>query len=98
MRLAKLQDKQFQWASVTFPGETIDGVIKHLLEEVGELAEHPTDRQEMADCLLLLCCVAGHAGIDLERAALEKMRINRTRKWEKVNGYFHHVKSKGWSL
>ena len=38
-------------------------------------------REELADCLAYLLKLANYAGIDLEKAYLEKMQINRKREW-----------------
>lgn len=40
-------------------------------------------REELADCLAFLLKLANCAGIDLEQAYLEKMRVNRDREWTK---------------
>jgi deoxyadenosine/deoxycytidine kinase/NTP pyrophosphatase (non-canonical NTP hydrolase) len=39
--------------------------------------------EELADCLAYLLKLANYAGIDLERAYLEKMRVNKDREWVK---------------
>jgi deoxyadenosine/deoxycytidine kinase/NTP pyrophosphatase (non-canonical NTP hydrolase) len=38
-------------------------------------------REELADCLAYLLKLANYAGLDLEQAYLEKMDVNRERKW-----------------
>jgi deoxyguanosine kinase len=40
-------------------------------------------KEELADCLAYLLKLANYAGIDLEQAYLEKMRINKGREWVK---------------
>ena len=38
--------------------------------------------EELADCLAYLLKLANYAGIDLEQAYLEKMRLNKSREWK----------------
>jgi NTP pyrophosphatase (non-canonical NTP hydrolase) len=38
-------------------------------------------REELADCLAYLLKLANYAGFDLEEAYLDKMALNRARKW-----------------
>lgn len=68
--------------------------MAHLLEEVNELAEDPSDGEEMADCFILLMNLAEMHGHDLMTEAQKKMDKNRARKWGKPDerGVCHHVK------
>ncbi len=49
--------------------------------ELGELGENGSKaiREEMADVLICLVRLADKAGVDLYRAAIDKIEINRTR-------------------
>lgn len=58
-----------------------------------ELEATPSDPEEIADCFLLLQCLASHYGVDLMAAARAKFEKCKLRKWERVPGVgFRHVK------
>jgi len=79
--LPTFQREVHAWSVATFPVQTPESKIAHLLKEVTELAEHPADPSEMADCLILLCGIAELAGVDLLTAARAKMEVNCARSW-----------------
>lgn len=91
--LSELQKEQWQWVLATFPGETLEGVIRHLKEEVAELEASPTDADELADCFLLVMCAASHAGVDLWTAATQKLAKCKLRKWKKTEAGWRTDKS-----
>lgn len=70
--------------------------LKHLQREVQELLDNPNDPMEWADCFLLLLDAARRKGYSVEQLtefAIQKLAINKTRKWEKQeDGVFLHVK------
>lgn len=80
------QAEQWEWVKQTFPGEKPEGVLRHLREEVLELTENPSDPKELADCFLLIQCMASHAGIDLIQAARAKFEECKLRKWKLIEG------------
>jgi len=71
------------------------GPLRHLQDEVVELIENPDDPSEWADCMLLLLDAAwrkGHTIDDLLEFAIEKLEINKKRKWKKKdNGIYKHI-------
>lgn len=87
------QSEQWRWCCETFPNETVEGVLRHLESEFAELKEAPFDPMEMADCFLLLQCLASHCGVDLMKAAREKFEKCKARKWEQTSEGYRHVKS-----
>ena len=78
--------------------QNINGVYSHLLKEVYELGEiikclknydcftyqknMNVLRYELADCFIMLVGLADAYKIDLEKATVEKMYINKTRQWK----------------
>ena len=94
--LITLQREQGRWSDRTFPGETVQQKIQHLAKEVQELLAHPTSREEMADCQLLLLDIARLQNTDanlLVSAAFDKLEINKRRTWAMgPDGFYIHVK------
>lgn len=86
-KLWRLYREHAAWSQVTFGSDHErgpQGALKHLAKEAGEASESPGDWSEYADCLLLTLDAARRAGLTLENlldAALEKMAVNRSRKW-----------------
>lgn len=72
--------------------QTLKNLVISLNLEAGEVLEHfqwndnPDDSQsladELADVALYLLQIASIAGIDLERAILDKLDYNATRNWD----------------
>lgn len=70
--------------------------LHHLSQEVKETIEAPTDVVEYADMLILLMGAFKRTGgnaIELVQAALDKVEINKIRKWGKPdeNGVIKHI-------
>jgi hypothetical protein len=70
------------------------GTLHHLKFEIDELIEDPDDPLEWADCMLLLLDAARRKGYTPDQLfdfCLEKLEINKKRKWVKSdnNVYFH---------
>jgi deoxyguanosine kinase len=64
-------------AQLRMQGETSEIARREALHaRKGEL------ESELADCMAYLLKMANYAGIDLEKAYLEKMRVNQERSWE----------------
>lgn len=91
--LITFQREVSEWAQATFPHQTPASKIAHLQDEVRELAECPSDGEEMADCFILLLSLAEMHGCDLLQEARAKMTKNRARKWGKADerGVCHHL-------
>jgi NTP pyrophosphatase (non-canonical NTP hydrolase) len=95
--LRQHQEAFATWRQAQFPNATISGTLRHLRGEIEELAvalERRGDPEasdpchgvgaELADCLNLLCSLAGFAGVDLEAAVEEKWAIVRERQYRQV--------------
>lgn len=91
--LKLLQLEVAAFSDEKFPGQTIDAKIAHLADEVAELADKPSDGEEMADCLLLLAQIAEMQGVDLMAEALKKLVKNKERVWGEADhrGVIKHV-------
>lgn len=95
-------DAVVKWQKETFPLATPLSKIEHLLQEIQELKEdiinnNPKKRLEYADCFLLLFGAAHADGFeynDIDDFSIEKLEINRARKWGKPdsNGVVNHIK------
>jgi Protein of unknown function (DUF550) len=95
-----VQDAIHTWANSVFPNRTpYQQICKLVLEEIPELLrdyhDGSIDPGEFADCAILLFDIATQKGIDIEKAILDKMAINKNRTWEvnKTTGQMHHVKT-----
>jgi hypothetical protein len=97
-KIQQLQDDIAYWSDSTFGcNRSPMGCLNHLVFEVQELIDAPTDRMEYADCFMLLLDayrMAGYNADDLIDAGIEKLEICRLREWEPVNenGVSMHVK------
>jgi hypothetical protein len=83
-----------EWAAHTFPGTDERSKSKHLLREAKELADAPTDPEEMADVFILLANLAGFVGVNLAEAVAAKHAKNKARTWGKpdADGVVEHVR------
>lgn len=91
-----------RWQNETFPGANSLSKMAHLAEELQELyidlvKKSPDRRLEFADCFLLLFGCAAADGMsydDICDALVEKMKINKARKWgtPDQNGVVKHIK------
>jgi len=82
---------QGEWADSVFIGQTVQGKLEHLAEEVREIMASPQDPMEYADAAMLLFDAARTAGISVEEvfhAMRQKLDINRSREWRD----FRHVR------
>ena len=95
-QIQRLQNECMEFQK-NFPGQTIEGIIQHMIDELEELKKHPRDIMEQADLLIFVLVIAGKQKLPadiLVEATFLKMKINRTRKWPKKpdrRGVFHHV-------
>ena len=93
------QADQKRWSDKTFVGQPLSGKFSHLRREINELEENPKDIMEYADCYFLLTDIAAKNNVllsDIHEAAIEKLEINKKRKWGKPNadGSVEHIKDK----
>ncbi len=96
MTIRKLQDMIGKWGIETFPQQTAESIIAHLVEEVMELDRNPTSEEELADCMILLLNLAYYNKVNLVKAILDKHKINVQREWgeRQENGVVHHIPPK----
>lgn len=84
-----LCEEHAEWSQSAFGGDRERGPLgplAHLKKEVAEATNEPYDREEYADCFLLIIDAARRAGISgrsLLEAAYDKLEINKARKWGK---------------
>lgn len=97
------------WHRETFPDADVESQIKKLDEELNEYYERYDDLElaDVLICSIALWrrfkCQIGHAvfgyassiitGDKANRIVAQKMRINRARNWQKINGVYRHVES-----
>lgn len=83
-----------RWQLGVFPHATTASVMAHLRREMAELEAAPTDLEEMADMVHLLCALAQAAGGDLEEATRAKFALNQARQWQEpdAEGVVEHVR------
>lgn len=82
------------WSEETFGHATPTSITKHLLKEAQELADDPTDGEEMADILMLLAHLFAVTDKDPVYELQRKLAINRRRTWGKpdADGVVEHVR------
>ncbi|AEM24776.1 hypothetical protein F414_gp23 [Cronobacter phage ESP2949-1] len=85
------------WSQETFGAVGPIGPLKHLAKEAIEAAENPGDLFEWADMQFLLWDAQRRAGItdeQITKAMIEKLAVNKSRKWpEPEDGEpRHHIK------
>lgn len=97
--ISALQDEIAKWADGVFPQRTAHNAItKLMLEEIPELMMSKSmDPMEFADVVILVLDIAHLQGIDVEKAVLEKMAINRDRKWF-INPHTNLMSHHDWEL
>lgn len=89
-----------RWANTTFPQSTPGSIVAHLRREVEELGAaamlgpFEDEREEAADCFLLLLHFAHKRGFSLLDAAVEKSTENQLRTWGQADaeGVVEHVR------
>ena len=102
-RVDKFMEDQFFWSGQTFgfdyPAHPRAGVgsLHHCAEEVQELIDDPSDKEEWADVFILLFDAASRRGIpfsDIMDWVEAKYEKNTKRKWGEPdeNGVVHHIK------
>jgi len=90
-----IQEDVAQWADKVFPGRTAHGSLSKLvLEEIPEfIASKMQDPLEYADLLIMILDIAHLQKINVGRAVVEKMHINKyKRTWaiDPKTGYLKH--------
>lgn len=82
----------YDWAEVTFPSRTDASMYLKLYSEIAEMIRSEDPRLELADLFILLLDYAVRKDIIISEAVLEKLAINRTRKWAiSTDGTMSHV-------
>ncbi len=84
--LSEACTESVNWSNDTFPTASARSKAAHLLREATELAENPTDGEEMADVMMLLAHLAAGEGIDLAEEVHKKLAKNQLRKWGVPDG------------
>ena len=106
--LSWIQSSIASWQNKTF-GDSKDrplSIFIHLKKEIQELGSEIRHRRnsifidgklesELADCFILLVGLAEAFGINLEKAVLSKMEVNKRRKWQKPDneGVIEHERN-----
>lgn len=87
MKFTQFWNEHAQWSQATF-GSDIErgpaGPLKHLKKEAEEALLKQGDLVEYADCLFLIFDATRRAGFSLSElidAALDKLEVNKKRKW-----------------
>lgn len=90
-QLDKLSQEHAMWSQETFGDDKERGPmgpLKHLEKEAKEVQANLADKSEYADCLLLILDASRRAGISplqLIKAAQDKLIVNKSRTWPKLN-------------
>lgn len=99
MEVNELVQMLGEWSQKTFnpTGKTnkysrLVSMFRKLTEEIQELSQELSSPMEIADCVMLLMDMAYLNKIDLESAIIQKLNINRERKWSEPdkNGVVRH--------
>lgn len=80
----KVRNEHAEWSQATFGNVGPVGPLKHLSKEALEAAEQPGDLSEWADMQFLLWDAQRRAGVtdeQITQAMIEKLEVNKQRKW-----------------
>ncbi len=80
--LRTLQNDIVRWADRTFPHRTVEDILRKLEEERKELLDGMITGDEYADIFILVMDLAAQHGIDIQKALVDKLEINRKREWK----------------
>ena len=98
--ISALQRDIAEWADKVFPNRTAHGSLSKLvLEEIPEfIGSGMSDPHEYADLVIMILDIAHLKGIDVGKAVIEKMGINRSRSWtvDPETGFMKHNTAGGW--
>ena len=98
--ITSLQADIAEWADKVFPDRTAHGSLaKLVLEEIPEFIQSGmSDPHEYADLVIMILDIAHLKGINVGKAVIEKMGINRSRTWAKDpnTGFMKHKESAEW--
>jgi len=98
-----LQADMATWVNSIIPDTNLPMKLKEEVQELLEAMQHPKIRHsevdntsemedELADVLLVLMVIAHRCHVDLLQVGVNKLEVNRKRKWEKQpGGTYHHV-------
>ena len=91
MDIKSLTKDIVDWADSVFPDREPASALLKLFEEVGELVRNPDSPGEYADICIMLFDLADMHKVDLSKAIVEKMQINKDRNWTVTkNGTMQH--------
>lgn len=90
--MGDLQEQVHAWANDTFGERAPARAWLKTFSEIGEVIDNPDDPLEWADVFIMLLDLAKMYNINVTRAILDKLFINKGRKWTERNGVFTHVK------
>jgi predicted house-cleaning noncanonical NTP pyrophosphatase (MazG superfamily) len=79
----------------TFPDASCNDHLKKLKIEADEAMQDNRESSEFADCLMAVYGAAAKAGFSYEElihAGFEKLKINKTREWKRLDdGTYQHI-------
>ena len=98
LNFTQLQKEITEWTTVTFAEkQTVSSILHHLIKEVKEVMEDPSDIEEYADCQILLMDAALRSGFNMDDiyfAVISKLKKNKLREWGNPdkNGVIEHIR------
>lgn len=94
MEIGQLTEEIVQWADSVFPDRKPESALLKLFEEVGELVRDPSAPGEYADIIIMVLDLADMHGVDVEKATLDKLAVNKQRVWKRtLTGTLQHDES-----
>lgn len=93
--MSNVLERVADWSESMWPTQQSGPLIKHIRKEISELEDNPSDGEEMADIIILLCRVARNAGVDLLDEVERKFEIVQKRTWQAPDehGVIEHVRN-----
>lgn len=90
----KFINQKLLWSIKTFGIDlSPHGIVDHIRRELLEIVAQPHDLKEWVDVILIAldgASRAGFTGAEIVRAMVEKMEVNRARRWTRVGDHFEH--------
>jgi len=97
--LKELTEEVVGWADGLAPNRRPENTVVKMVEETSELLDAIVNQKgkeavasELADCLILLVDLGDMYGINVVRAAQNKMCLNRERDWKADGGVIRRIK------
>ena len=86
----EFREKYLEWVAKTFPSESVKDQARHLVKEANELLES-LEAEEVADCFMLLLCIANRLDLNVVTEAEKKFAIIQDREWVRgADGIMEH--------